>query len=76
MSSRRLLTFYAVVALCLFAVRLLKGNAVGDAASFALGWSLATTAVFGLSGVLRRRRGDACALCDDLPVPAGAADDR
>lgn len=76
MSNRRIVRFYLVVAVALFAVRLLKGYAWPDAASFALGWSFATTAIFALSGILRRRRGETCALCDDLPAPAGAADER
>ena len=76
MSNRRIVRFYLVVAAGLFAVRLLKGYAWPDAASFALGWSIATTAVFALSGILRRRRGESCALCDDLPVPEGTAGER
>jgi hypothetical protein len=68
MSNRRLLSFYTLVLVCLFAVRLLKGDPLLDAASFAFGWSIATTAVFALSGLLRRRRGETCALCDDLPA--------
>ena len=76
MSNRRLLTFYFCIAGALFAVRLFKGDGPLDAASFALGWSIASTAVLAATRMIKRRRGESCALCDDLPLPDPAARDR
>ncbi len=66
--TRRAMPLFAGALLLLFVVRLLKGDAVAEAASYSALWSVLTTAVFVGAHLHRQSRAQACALCDELPA--------
>lgn len=60
--------FVAVVAFAfLTAVELLKGHELVQALSFAFGWGVLASAVFTGTRIYRSRKGQRCAICDDIP---------
>ncbi len=65
---RRSLVVFAAVFAVLFVVSLLKGRGVEGGLAFSALWALITTAVFTVARVYQSRRGQACALCDDIPA--------
>ena len=65
---RRSLQVLAGVFAVLFVVSLTKGRGVAGGLEYAALWSVITTVVFIVGRRYQIRRGEACALCDDLPV--------
>lgn len=73
---RRTVTVFLIVGAVLFAVGLLKGRELEAALVFAAGWSAISTGIFITTRIVRSRRGEQCALCQDTPesspLPPGA----
>lgn len=65
---RRTLQVFAIVFGVLFIVSLMKGRGVAGGLEYAALWSVITTVVFIVGRRFQIRRGEACALCDDLPT--------
>ena len=65
---RRSLQVLAGVFAVLFVVSLMKGRGIGGGLEYAALWSVLTTVVFIVGRRWQIRRGEACALCDDLPI--------
>lgn len=68
---RRTATVFALVAVVLFVVRVLRGDAAPEAMTYSALWAALTTAVFISARVVQSRRGQHCALCQDTPEAAG-----
>jgi hypothetical protein len=66
---KRFLVVAFVAIAILTAVELLKGHALVQALSFALGWGLLASAVFTATRIYRSRKGQHCAICNDIPEP-------
>lgn len=66
---RRAATVFAIVAIILFVVSLLKGRGLVGSAEFAATWATAAAAVFTVGRLYQSRRGQHCELCQDIPVP-------
>jgi len=58
---------FAMVAILLFIVELLKGHLLQDAITFALLWSVMSTAVYVAASIYQLRKGKACPLCVEQP---------
>ena len=62
---------FFIVAVGAFAVltvvELLKGHELPNAISFGLGWGVLASAVFTGTRIYRSRRGQHCAICNDIP---------
>ena len=71
---RRTATVFALVALVLFVVGVLKGQAASASAAYSAVWASVSTAVFIGARLYQSRRGQHCALCQDTPVTFGEAD--
>jgi hypothetical protein len=62
--------FVAFVAFAvLTTVELLKGHELFQALSFALGWGVLASIVFTATRIYRSRKGQHCAVCNDIPEP-------
>ena len=65
---RRTLQVLVVAFVVLFVVSLMKGRGVGGGLEYAALWAILTTVVFAVGRRWQIRRGQECALCDDLPA--------
>ena len=65
---RRTFQVFAIVFAVLFVVSMMKGRGVAGGLEYAALWSVISTAVFVAARRYHLRRGEACALCDDLPI--------
>ena len=66
---KRFLFVAFVVFAVLTTVELLKGHELFQALSFALGWGVLASIVFTATRIYRSRKGQHCAVCNDIPEP-------
>jgi hypothetical protein len=66
---KRFLTVAIVAFVVLMTVELLKGHDLIPAMLFALGWGVLAAALFTGTRIYRSRKGQHCAICNDIPEP-------
>ncbi len=66
--TRRVVPVLASFLVLLLVVRLLRGDAVADAAVYSVFWSVLSTALFVVAHLHRQSRNQKCALCEELPT--------
>jgi hypothetical protein len=64
---KRFLIVALVATAILTAVELLKGHELVQAVLFGLGWGVLASAVFTVTRIYRSRKGQHCAICNDVP---------
>jgi hypothetical protein len=64
---KRFLIVALVATAILTAVELLKGHELVQAFLFGLGWGVLASAVFTVTRIYRSRKGQHCAICNDIP---------
>jgi len=64
---KRFLIVALVATAILTAVELLKGHELVQAVLFGLGWGVLASAVFTVTRIYRSRKGQHCAICNDIP---------
>lgn len=68
---RRFIAVAAALFFIIGAVQMLKGHLIGEAALQGLIWSVISATVFTVSRFFQARRGQHCALCNDIPKARG-----
>lgn len=64
----RFAKIFLSILLVLGAVSVLKGREINEALAFNAFWSLISTGIFISTRLYRSRRGEHCALCQDIPL--------
>ena len=65
---KRFAFVFSAVAIVLTTVYLLRGRAPADALGEAALWSAIAAAIVVATQVVRQRRGETCAICEDAPA--------
>lgn len=64
---KRFITVAVVAIALLTAVELIKGHELGQAVSFGAVWGVLASALFIATRLYRSRKGEHCAICNDIP---------